>query len=64
MENTINRAMIAVFGPALSKLFNWYGKKGKAACKDLEVAQVIFGMIDFSCVVCHCMQIRSVRSAV
>ena len=43
MEDTVNRIMAAVFGPALSKLFNWFGKKGKAACKDLKIAQVMFG---------------------
>ena len=41
-EGVIQRIMAAVFGPTLSKLFNWHGKKKKRAFKNLELANVVF----------------------
>jgi hypothetical protein len=51
MEHAITRMMAAVFGPSLSKRFNWYGKKHKLACKDLRIADVIFGAISYITVI-------------
>jgi hypothetical protein len=45
MDDAIQRIMAAVFGPSLFKQYNWYGNKGKPACKDLRIAEVIFGAI-------------------
>jgi len=41
-EDVIQRIMVAVFGLALSKLFNWHRKKKKHIFKNQELAKGVF----------------------
>jgi hypothetical protein len=42
-KDTIWRIMAAVMGNELSRTYNWHGKKGKKAFKDLQLAKVVYG---------------------
>ena len=35
--------MAAVVGNELSRTYNWHGKKGKKAFKDLQLAKIVYG---------------------